>query len=316
MLNLLDNAEKHIHILQTSSTRAELYVEDRIKERALAGSENIIRIVDKNSVSQALDTVGFEPREGGKWVVIVEKEKTPRLGKELENLIKANYPTVLFLLKAPNYKTFKSLRQKFPEGNDCYLSSLNYSDLKTLLGNFLTPKLLGYTYNSYRSSPDKVFQLYESFLQNTRITSVKDITEICGISEGSIEAFIFSFFRLPEVKTSVKERTVKKRFQIFCELLAIHGVSVVYYTCRNILVDIFELKSLYLNGKIYKKIEHLPEGYDEQKLLRYQRSFSKIMGIPLERIIQLYQILNNNNEVWHSELDAFTFFYKAVKELC
>ena len=74
-----------------------------------------------------------------------------------------------------------------------------------------------------------------------------------------------------------------------------------------------QLKELEISGLIYKKVFDLPNGFDEAKLVKYQRFLWRLKEIPMTRLLRLYKYMSESN--WVSDFDFAGFVYKYMLDI-
>ena len=318
MLKDLEDTKYGIHVVQVGSGLGEIYVEDTL--RGVAGcrsSDSVFRVATAEDVSMIGDAVYLQPIDGGKWFIIVEAVKSARIGKELEELIRegSSRGSCIFLLKTTKYSVYKKLRSTFPSANSVYLDRIGYRDCEYLMSGRIPDRLIRYVYYGYRNSVEKIFKLYRAVVDSgVRVSGERDITEVCGKTDGSIIDFVLRLLEESGVRRGERgARTVyRKRVGYLGEILAGMGVGMLQYTVRRVVADIYDIKVLYLEGKIYQKEIDVPtNGYSEKKLSGYRNFFSRIVRVGLGDIVRFRRLLDDSE--WVDSIDAVGFVYNYIE---
>ena len=315
-MSLKDLSSKHnVHLLYTNSNLAEMYVYDKLKEVCKADSESIIRVENKSSFREMLETLNMQAYFAEKWLIILDYHKVSGIIKSNKNIFKAE--NACFLVLVSNYKEFKEFSELDISLNKMYLSILRYKDIMYLFnGTDVAQKYLDHVSRSYSRDPEKVFTLYREVVSGYKISSIKDINNICGQSSSSISRFAMLLLKDPPVTVKGLSITLRNRVKLAEDLMDAYGIS--YF--RNLLMatvkDILDIKVLYLSGVIYKNVQELPNGYDEKRLSKYNMYLDSIERvIPYSRIVNLYLSLKKEG-VWKNKLNFldFIYMYYSAKE--
>ena len=67
-----------------------------------------------------------------------------------------------------------------------------------------------------------------------------------------------------------------------------------------------------ISGVVYRKLQDLPDTYDEKKLSHYNKYLPELSKVPLSELLRLKQSLGN--KVWKSDMDLLEFLYEYYAE--
>lgn len=305
----------NVFILETSSTKLALYLQDKVKKSCGASKDTTFTIESKKDYKRVKDICNIVPPLSNKWLVYVNITKL-RDTKELVKLIQ-NSTTVMFFCTSDKYMDYKMLKTSLEKHDgvvDFYFSRLGRNDLLYLYDAFvpsknkLSKKLFDYVASGYNTDIDAIFDLFLELAQGTKVSTRKDISEICGVGGNSIESFVFSLLKPPPVTEKGLGIVVKNRLTAGLDLMNVYGQGVFLGRVRGALSRILDIKVLLLGGAIYNKVINLPEPYDEKLLSKYQRYLWKIKEIPTSRIVRCMYFLQKDKR-WSSDIDFVKFIY-------
>lgn len=304
----LSSGDKHVHMLITNSNLAEIYVYDILKVKCRADSESIYRIEKATDFKEMFELVGMQPYLADKWLFIINYSKLKSNVKNKIGILESE--TACFLITVKNYADYKEFKQLYPRVNDMYLSFMRESEIGYLLHPFgLSQKSIEFVARSYGRDPDRVFELLKELKNGAKIETQKDIVNICGASAGSIAHFAVSLLSDPPSTDKGGRTVIRNRIKEAEDLIDAYGMK----TFRNFLVstvkDILDIKTLYMEGVIYKSIRDIPECYDEKRLSKYNYYFRRITEeIPYGRLVRLYVELRQQG-AWYSKAQMLQFIY-------
>lgn len=297
---------RSIVVLSTDSSLAELYVYDALKYKANSSKQAVIQVKDKKSFDSMLEKLAFEPMMANKWVFEIDfsSVRTAFL-KNKEILEKSD--NAFFLVKCPKYVDFVKAKEKI-SCTSLYLHSLRSEDMGFLFSGYLSKELQRYV--SFNYGAEKCFELLKYFQDSKKqVNNKKEIQEILGTGESSTKEFVLALMKdykgtERSVKLQLKNKSADLDF-----LLDSVGVRSLQNFMVSDLKSMFSIKQLYLEGVFYDSISkhNLPEGYDFDKLKRYNLFFDEIVETPWKRFIFLLSELKK--DFWKSNEDAFNFLY-------
>lgn len=312
-LRELSSEEKTVHLLQTNSGLADIYIYDTLKARAKADLNSIYTIDSRQTFSQMLELVNIEPYLAEKWLFIIEYKKVKSLLKKYKGLFEST--SSIFLVKVSNYKEYKEFKELSSNCNDIYLSVIRQKDVFYLLSKYkVNQKLLEFVSKAYYRDVEKVFQLKQSLEAGITVETPKDVTKICGESASTTTRFVFSLLHeMPKSKAGLT-RVYKNRMKVLSDIVDSFGPRTAYNYLLSTSRDLVYIKMLYLEGAIYDSVRDIPEVFDEKKLSRYGIYIRRISEeIPYERIMGLFLSLKKFG-VWGTDRDAVLFLYNYYLE--
>jgi hypothetical protein len=317
-----DLYKRHIRldvlILQTPSSKLNIFIEDKLKSRFKAKGETVIDIDSKDTLKYVKELQGILPPIGEKWFIRVDLSKFR--DKELFKTIRES-TTCFFLLYSDKYKNFKLARDMLKNRENVYeyyVRALKRRDLVYLYDTFtkkdnqLSKVLFDYLAQSYSEDVEAIMDLLLELNQGTKVTSRTDISKICGIGNNSVESFIFQMVKGLSGSEVGLKTVMRIRIKAGLDLGQALGYSTFYNFMNKAIKCLVDIKVLVISGVIYKEIRDLPDAYDEKALSRYQKYLWKLKEIPLSRFLRLRQVMGN--KVWRTEYDFLNFLYRYYSE--
>lgn len=303
------NFSYDIVLLQTSSPRLQLFIEDKLKRKFHANRDTMFYIEGKSDLKAVKQLVGVLPPTGEKWYIRVDLDKIH--DKDLFNVIN-NSTTCFFLCTCSKYSYFKDFKEKVKLSiSDFYINYMRKPDLIYLYDGFvhennkLKGDLLSYVSQSYSSDIEALFDLFLALADGQEFKNRQDIAQVCGIGNLSVENYIFSL--LKPLSVDVK-RVIKNRVKYGVDLGDILGITTMYNFLNKSISTMIELKMLIISGYVYKAVRNLPSNYDEKSLARYQKYIWRLKEIPLSRLLTLRYCMGKTT--WRSSIDLLGFIYK------
>lgn len=310
------NTVCNVLILQTSSDKLRMFVEDKVKRKYKCNADSIISCRSKKDYKQVKDIINVVPSFSDKWYIDVDLDACN--DKDFINLVK-EATTCVFFCNVSKYSTYKKFKTDIKQVSgvlDYYITYLRKNDFIYLYDAFvsedkrLSKVLFDYVVQSYSADIESVFNLFIELANGKEVQSRKDIADICGLGGNSTESFILSMLKEPPSTEKGLKKVLQNRIRAGYELAESYGYSSFYNRLRNTLSSFIQLKELIISGVVYKQVHKLPECYDENKLSKYQRYVWRLKEIPLSRILRLYTALGTST--WKSDLDFLNFVYKYV----
>lgn len=316
MLKDLVDKTLNYHTVMCDSGKLDLLVYNLLKQACNGNKDTIFYVNKKSDVEEMLDLSLIMPYSADQWLFIVNYNKVKRQRRKLIEFIKAKTVSSKVLVSFDKYADFKKFNDDLGAlVNSMYLKTLRKDDMDFLFrGTKLDKDLKEFIFYSYRSEVEKVMSVLEYIKDGHSVKTRKDITELVGVSTGSIQHFIFQLLGKPPKTEKSRERIIKNRSYILSELAKVYGVRGIKTILTNSVKDILDIKTLYLSGVVYKSLTNIPEGYDSKRLLRYRVFFGKIIDIEYSRILELYLLLYNEG-AWSNELDLYKFLYVYYRNL-
>lgn len=316
-LRELSSEKKNVHMLITDSNIIELYVYDELKRVCGATSESIVEANTVKDFNNILELVSLYPLQADKWLFILNYSKLSKVIKEHKGIFQSD--SSIFLIKVDRYADYKSFKEFYPQVNDLYLSIIRQNEILYLLyGYNLSQKLITFISKSYSKDPEKVFILKKELDNGLKVSTQKDIVDVCGTSAGSINYFAMLLLADPPTTEKGFNMVYKRRISLAIELIDIYGVSKFKNFLSATVTDLLTIKTLYMVGEIYNSLSNLPKiedpqgnpVYDEKRLSRYTIYLKRITTeIPYSRILRLNIMLKESGK-WYSQSDMLEFLYK------
>ena len=308
------NANPTVVLLQTPSTQLSIFLYDKLKLRFHCNSDSIISVESKSDVKKIREVSTTSPPFGDKWLIQVNLDKVN--DKELIKVIHDSL-TCIFFCTCSKYKTFKQFKDSIKDVNgvyDYYVTYIRRPDLLYLYDalvpedNKLSKQLFDYVAQSYSSDIDAIFDLLLALNKGDSFESRKDIAELCGLGNNSVESFLLSLMK-PMSETEKGTHTViKNRAKMGADLGATIGWSSFYNFFNSSLDSFIQLKVLVISGVVYKQVRDLPDSYDEQKLSKYNKYLWRLKEVPLSRFLRMKQVLLEGGR-WNKPADFLRFLY-------
>ena len=308
------NANPTVVLLQTPSTQLSIFLYDKLKLRFHCNSDSIVSVESKSDVKKIRDVSTTSPPFGDKWLIQVNLDKVN--DKELVKAIHDS-STCIFFCTCSKYKTFKQFKDSVKDVNgvyDYYVTYIRRPDLLYLYDalvpedNKLSKQLFDYVAQSYSSDIDAIFDLLLALNKGDSFESRKDIAELCGLGNNSVESFLLSLMK-PMSETEKGTHTViKNRAKMGADLGATIGWSSFYNFFNSSLDSFIQLKVLVISGVVYKQVRDLPDSYDEQKLSKYNKYLWRLKEVPLSRFLRMKQVLLEGGR-WNKPADFLRFLY-------
>lgn len=311
----LDNRDFDVVLVQTPSTKMDMFLWDRVKRKYHADTLSILDVEKAADFKGVHEIIGVTPPFTNRWVVHVDTTKV-----DSKSVIQAvnESTTCVFYITVDSYKKFKELK----DGMDSrlqiggyYLNYLRRDDMVYLYDAFVpkeqrtTKVLFDFIVQSYSGDIDSVFDIFTSLGRGKKIKTRKDIVDIGGIGGLSIESFIFMMLKEPSQTERGLKKVMKTRIQAGKELGDIYGFDKFYNFMGANLMTMIEIKMLIISGVIYKKVRNIPDCYNEKKMAKYQRYIWKLKEIPLSRLLRLRSSMGKR---WREPEDFLRFYYDFV----
>lgn len=308
------NLDISVLLLQTSSTRLTMFIQDKIKRRFHCKSEAILDISTKGDIKKIKDVTGIKPPFSDKWYIQINLDKL--YDKSLIQNIKSS-STCVFFCTCSKYGTFKKFKEDLKDKDglvDLYINYLRRPDFIylydafTLSDNKLTKQLFDYVVKSYSSDIEAIFELLLHLNQGEKFESRKDIAEVCGIGGLSVDSYIFDLLKPISGSDKGLLTVIKNRIRAGVDLGETLNFGTMYNFIAKSLFNFCEIKMLIISGVVYKSIYKLPDSFDEKTLSRYQKYIWRLKEIPLSEILRLRQCMGKIR--WRNELDFLNFIYR------
>lgn len=316
MLEALTDKEINVHTVMLDSGKLDMFIYNTLKKSTGGNKDTIIYVNKKSDIEEMSDLALVMPMQADQWLFIINYDKVKRHRRKIIELIKKKNISSKYLVSFSKYVDFKKFNEDLGSiANSMYLKNLNLTDVRFLFRKYRFDKdLFQFIFYSYRSEVEKMMSLL-SFLETGHlIKSRKDVTDLVGVSTGSVQHFIFQLLGKKPLSEKSQKTVLKNRVNTLTELSKVYGVRSLKGILTNSVKDILDIKSLYLNGVIYKTIDNIPEGYVATRLLKYKPFYAKILDISYMRILDLYLLLYNERS-WNSEVEMYQFIYTYYRNL-
>ena len=131
------NSNPDVILLQTPSTRLQIFLQDKLKRKYDCNNDSLIRVETKKDIKRVRDVLGITPPFAVKWFVEINLDAF--YDKELIKVIKES-STCLFFCTCSKYSTFKKFKDSIKD--DCsvfdyYINYLRRPDLIKLYDDFV-----------------------------------------------------------------------------------------------------------------------------------------------------------------------------------
>ena len=318
MLSDLDKKEYDVVLLQTSSPKMQMYVQDKLKLKLHSNQDTMMEVNATKDLKQVREIQGLLPPFSERWYVVVKLGKNLSY-RDLVSTIKAS-TTCLFLITTEKYVDYKKLKEDLKKDVsvvDLYLTYMKRYDMLYIYqalvpeNKRMQKKLFDYLCQSYSSDIEAVMNLFIKLNEGVVVKTRTDIANICGIGGLSVESFLFSMLKPAPTTVRGLQTVMKNRIQAGRELGAIHTVPTFYSFLHKAISSIVQIKMLRDSGMIYKSIRNLPDNFDQHSLMRYQKYFWSLMEIPMSRILRLETAMGKKR--WQNELDIERFIYEYYR---
>lgn len=303
-------------LLQTPSDVLKMFLQDKIKAQLNSTQESILVVDSKKTLREAGNLSGMIPFDAKRWLFVLDLDKIG-VNSDLQEVI-YNNSTGLFLCttdKYSTYKRFKEMCKVLDKMLDFYITYLKRMDFYYLYyaivpKESMLPKALSdFVQKGYSNDISTVINFFMELNRGTKFDSKKSIIDFCGQSGNTVDNLLFSLLEM-QFKT---ERGIKSvignRLKAGYEL----AQSIGWRKLRNYLYSslnaVMDIKGLYISGVIYKRIENLPDNFNEKKLSKYQRLFHKIKEVPFSDMVRLRIALYECGD-WNNEADYLRFIYR------
>lgn len=314
MLSDLDKRDYDVVLLQSNSEKMKMYIQDKLKAKFHSTRDTILTVNTNKDFKPVREVSGLIPPFSEKWLVFVTMNKKVSM-KDLVNVID-NSSTCIFVVITDKYKEYKDIKEALKKKHtliEQYLSYLRREDFIYLYDALvpkdkqMTKQLFDYLVQGYSSDIESVFDMFLALKDGKKVKTRKDISDICGIGGLTIDSFVFSMLKEPSKFDKGLKRVMHNRIMAGEELIEVYELGTFYRFLRACIYNLVQVKMLKDTGVIYKTIRNLPDGYDQMKLIRYQKYMWSLNEIPLSRLLRLYSCIGN--KTWKTDLDFLNFMY-------
>lgn len=300
--------EYNVYLVLSNSSKARLHVYDTLKERAKAGLNSIIKVDSKQSWNDMVSMIGTESLLADKWLVEIEYNKLRGIVGRNKGVFMTE--SAVFLINVYRYSDFLRFKEEVSQCVGLYLSAIRYRDVQYLLDGYnLSQKVLDFVAKSYFRDVEKVFELRDALKSGIEVKTEKDVISLLGEGSGTVFELVVSLTRPIKVSKNGKSIAMKNRISDMDQLTKSFGYRSLYTMIGSTIYDVLCLKVLYLNGKIYDIVENTPNGYDEQRLSKYNSMLRTITeNIDYNNLVRLFVAFAEYGK-WESQSDTIGFLY-------
>lgn len=316
MLSAIEDKDINYHTYICESGKLEILVQDTLKSVCGAKGDSVIRVNSKSDVTELVELSYVMPFNAKQWVILVDYDKVKGSRRKIINLIKSKSSTSKIAIKFSKYIDFKNFNDELGSlVNSMYLNNLNLADVRYLFKNTTLDKnLFSFVFSSYRSEVDKLMELRDALNNGETFKDRKSITNLVGLSTGSLQHFVIKILLDKPLTERSFERIFKTRLHTLIELEQIYGSRKLGNFITAIVKDVLDIKTLHMMGEIYTKLDKIPQGYDSKRLLKYKYSYSKILEIDYSRVLEVYLLLENSPR-WVNSLGLVHFLSTLYRNI-
>lgn len=304
-------------LLYTQSNSLELFIEDMIRRRFNINNDNIVNVTSKKELKQTEGVSSVVPFLSDRWLFKVpEADKV--VGKEIVTLVRKASSGV-YLLKFEKYRDYikvKKLLDREQGVLDLYLAFLRKDDFTFLYkrvvlnngGYVLTKPLLDFVSKGYSGEVESLFTLFNLLKDGQEVKTRKQVIDICGLSANTIDNFMFSLLKEPNLTKNGLKKYNSNRIVEAVDLAERYSWRTFRNYLRTSVKSCIDIKMILSSGEIYDDIRNYEnEGYEVKRLKRYQRFLYRIKEINIAKFLGLLDNLDKRR--WESDLDFLNFFY-------
>lgn len=316
-LDRKNNEELKVVLIQTNSVKLGMFLEDKVKRSYGCVSDTSFEPT-KRSLREIKDIYQVLPPVGERWYVQIDLDILD--AKDILPIIKDSQ-SCIFVCRTNKYINYKRFKEKFENKEELYDFYINYLRLEdfSYLYDVYVPEayrlkknLYDFVQKGYRGDIEDLLTLFEHLASGGEIKSRKDIIAISGIGGLSVDAYSFSLMRELSGSDKGLKLVVKNRLREGAELAGNMGYSKFYNYLHSCVFNLIRLKTLMMDGTVYKEVRKLPEFYDDSRIARYSRYIYKLREIPLSDLIILNSFLESYR--WHSEEMFIRFIYEYYSD--
>lgn len=316
LLSSLDrsSANPTVVLVQTPCTKLSMFIEDKVKRHYQCNNDSSLSVVIKKDIKRVKQVMHTTPPFSQRWFVSIDIDKLKDKG--LVEIIKDSSSCVFFCTcnKYSTFKQFKDSLKGVEEVYDFYINYLRRADFIYLYDAFvpkdkgLSKPLFDYVVQGYSGDIDAVFTLILALNEGREFKNRKDISDLCGMGGLTVESYVFQILKPLSTTEKGIKKVLNNRVRASYELAQSMGISKFYNYLCNCVTNLIRLKTLMIDGTVYKVVCNLPDCYDEKVLARYQRYIWRLREIPLSRLLTLRQILGYSR--WQYDVDILGFVYR------
>lgn len=316
----IDKRNFDVMLLQTNSTKMEIFLRDRVRRKFHANTDAVIDVSKTSQLSEVHQLLGVIPPFSERWVVFVDCSKVDL--KRLKITITES-TTCVFVLSCDKYKNFKGIQDELSAVHSLqvmsfYLTYLRRDDIIYLYDAFVPSSkrlhkvLFDYIVQGYSGDIDALFDIFQAVgaAEDGTEWSRSKISDIGGIGGMTIEAYLFTLLKPLSGSDKGLKRVMKSRIEAGEGLANVYGWGTLYSYMRSALLGLIDLKMLIMSGKVYRVVRDVPDGYDSKRISRYQKYIWRLNSTPMSTLLQLAGSMGKQR--WHDANDFLGFYYKWV----
>lgn len=301
-----------------------IFVQDKIKAKNKNTNDSTFNLQTKKEFKESLIKAGVQPFGATKWLFLADNSKLKFTATNMKEITKNNSSGVylIFVDKYSDYKRLKKAIGTFDGFIDLYITRLRRNDFLYLYDyyvpeeNKLTKALYDQVVKNYSNDLDSVFKLLKALKSGEKVESQSDITAICGVGGNTIENYMLSLLKDPPTTERGTNTVLRNRIKLGVDLGDIYGYNNFWKYAMNCTKSFSDIKMLVISGEVYKKIQKLPDCYDEKRLSKMNRYLWKLKEIPYSSVVRLRYMLSRNK--WRNESDflafVYNYYYADIKE--
>lgn len=323
-LSALDEVDLSIVLLQTPSNMMRIFVQDKIKEKHKNTNDSTFNIQTKKDFKESVIKSGVQPFGATKWLFLVDTAKLKLSSEDIKEIVKNNSSGVylIFVDKYSDYKRIKKAIGTFDGFVDFYITRLRRNDFLYLYDyyvpedNKLTKALYDQVIQSYSNDLDAVFKLFKALKSGEKVENQRDLTAICGVGGNTVENYMLSLLKDPPTTERGTNTVLRNRIKLGVDLGSVYGYSNFWSYAMNCTKSFSDIKMLVISGVVYKRIQKLPDCYNEKRLGKMNRYLWKLKEVPYSSVIRLRYMLSRRK--WRNESDflafIYNYYYADIKE--
>lgn len=294
-------------IIYSSSPTLDLMGRDILKKKFTKDKECVIDVNTVKELNTAKLDSNVSPLSGGKWLIHANVDKFSR--KDLIKAINNNSSygvTVYWTSKYKIYKDLTSLEVVKKMGVYCasyYLGRLSFADIMWVhdkqLGEgnkYLSQDLKVYVAKNYAYDIEGIFELFRLLKSGYEVESKKDIINLIGVGNNSVEVIALALLRSSATTDKGKLMLSRKVLKLINDLNSEYDYRSIRNFMLNFLDGCLELKQLQIMGYYIGHNKIIPENFNEKRIMRLKRfEYTILNEISVPRILNLKLALKKYN---------------------
>lgn len=330
-------------LLYTPSTSLELFVRDRVMKRYSCTSDFSFKISGAKGIKEADKLRSIIPMGSDAWFFEMDLDKYKGV-KQVNRLLDPEAPCVYFMTTT-RFKTFKEAEQILDKRytlsmTGYYLDKEDSQFLyKRVIGDFLSDDIKKQFLENYYSDAEAYFAIKARKDSNEEITTIKDLTNVCGLSKNSITDFTYGLIqskinsketiernlrkyvsgelnegKFEKARIKARQKILQNKYERYLDIRKMYSSVYIHTVVLSIVNGLIHTKMIAIQGGIYK--QHIDEEevavYNEKEIAQTMRYWYKLKTIPFKELLILKQLLEEN--VWYSDVEFQLFIYEYMSE--